>query len=594
MEKQEVNKNRFFLAIRFLSGMYHQSARISFFLLMSLALTGVILFFYYPVSYPASYESLAKLADTNYPLSLIRSIHGYFAVLMLLFVLMHAVYVVRERRSSAPALYLLHLSGAGLLLFVMWQGMTGSVMVMDEASQAIISRLVDITHLDEEVMAMFPGDLGVTDQAGITIAAMHLLPPFIAIGLLFLHLLQINEPELRIDAWNALPIVAVVVAGGLLWPLASGKIADFSSITGKVDINWIFAWPVALSLYPPLFYSITIFLLLAGVILIFGTIRKRRFEPLAIIDDKCTGCALCQIDCPVNAIEMIPTDAKARHPWIAVINKKACTGCALCAGSCMFGAIPMPVDNRLTAKSAEPKIIACINADIDEDQLVKEGITGERIYLRCAGALCPATLGSDNKITVITCQHEKCKSRTGAKLADERFGRKRKPWPKKIAAKNFSVIKANGFVGIGKLFKALVFLSFLLFFMMATQYVKDRFPVALENNKLMRLEVTGESFKDRRFVIFVDDLKLDNFSITIDTPPKPARFYRSYSLKKGKAISLTIGAGEDNRKIIFDSVLEKGKVTTIRFDGRSGKVTAHSGSRFVLSSPDRSFGSDLK
>ncbi len=129
-------------------------------------------------------------------------------------------------------------------------------------------------------------------------------------------------------------------------------------------------------------------------------------------------------------------------------------------------------------------------------------------------------------------------------------------------------------------------MALLFAFLMATQYVKERYPVSLENNKLIRLEITGESFKDRRFIIFVDDIKLDDFLITIDAPPKPARFYRSYNLQNGNMLSLIIREGEGERAIIWDSGLEKGKVTTIRFDGRNEKVTAHSGSRFVLSSPE--------
>jgi heterodisulfide reductase subunit A len=49
--------------------------------------------------------------------------------------------------------------------------------------------------------------------------------------------------------------------------------------------------------------------------------------------NKCSGCGICQLICPFQAIEI---DDKEK---VAVINEALCKGCGACVSSCVCGAI---------------------------------------------------------------------------------------------------------------------------------------------------------------------------------------------------------------------------------------------------------------
>jgi len=53
---------------------------------------------------------------------------------------------------------------------------------------------------------------------------------------------------------------------------------------------------------------------------------------------KCTGCALCNKDCPSNAIELITLD-KASKRFVMRYHVDRCTFCAQCVQNCRFGCL---------------------------------------------------------------------------------------------------------------------------------------------------------------------------------------------------------------------------------------------------------------
>lgn len=54
----------------------------------------------------------------------------------------------------------------------------------------------------------------------------------------------------------------------------------------------------------------------------------------------CTGCALCQKDCPANAIELITVD-KAQKLFAFRYHADRCTFCGQCVQSCRFNCIEL-------------------------------------------------------------------------------------------------------------------------------------------------------------------------------------------------------------------------------------------------------------
>jgi len=59
--------------------------------------------------------------------------------------------------------------------------------------------------------------------------------------------------------------------------------------------------------------------------------------------ETCTGCGLCAMDCPANAIQMHVIDKKAKR-FVMAYHSDRCTFCAQCVHSCRQGALSMSND----------------------------------------------------------------------------------------------------------------------------------------------------------------------------------------------------------------------------------------------------------
>ncbi len=56
--------------------------------------------------------------------------------------------------------------------------------------------------------------------------------------------------------------------------------------------------------------------------------------------EKCTGCGLCTMDCPSEAIEVFVLDRKAKR-FVFKYKVDSCTFCAQCVASCRQGSIQL-------------------------------------------------------------------------------------------------------------------------------------------------------------------------------------------------------------------------------------------------------------
>lgn len=69
-----------------------------------------------------------------------------------------------------------------------------------------------------------------------------------------------------------------------------------------------------------------------------------------LIQEKCTGCGLCERDCPAAAIEMVDVGAKRPKP---AFDYARCAFCAQCAENCRSDAIEMTAEHHLAAFSRD-------------------------------------------------------------------------------------------------------------------------------------------------------------------------------------------------------------------------------------------------
>ena len=428
-----------------------QSSSAAFLLFIVLAISGAILFLFYPATFPENYETIARFEKENLLAALMRGIHSHAADLVLLFVIIHFVRVTFGSRGRARSLFGARMAGGALLLFILAQAATGSVLPMNEKSGAIIMMATEKLSLPDAISSAFAISDKVPGSAIVYLLALHLIPPFIAIGLLYYHFEKIKKPRLFPKPLFLSGLIAGIVIAAFFKSESLG-IADFSTIPGKTSFDWLLLFPLAfISILEPAFFWP---LALGALFLLFLALGwpslKGSEQVVSLEEDKCVGCSLCQIDCPYNAIEMEVTPPDKKHPLLAVIDKEGCTGCAVCIGSCSFDALTMAGEegNRVSSEveiffeenkdEAKVLALACKNSyDIDSlnNNLLTDSVT-KVIPLRCGGELLARSIEkasetSTHSVIVAVCPESECYGRYGSTYTEERLSHKRKPWLRK-------------------------------------------------------------------------------------------------------------------------------------------------------------------
>lgn len=76
---------------------------------------------------------------------------------------------------------------------------------------------------------------------------------------------------------------------------------------------------------------------------------KLHYDP-----EKCTGCCLCSLECPANALQLITLDKKEKR-FVLRYHVDRCTYCAQCVQNCRFSCLEMSPDEwELAATTKAP------------------------------------------------------------------------------------------------------------------------------------------------------------------------------------------------------------------------------------------------
>ncbi len=83
--------------------------------------------------------------------------------------------------------------------------------------------------------------------------------------------------------------------------------------------------------------------------------------------ENCSGCGLCAVDCPSQAIEMIVLDKKEKR-FVMCFHIDRCTFCAQCTYSCHQGCLEMTPENWELATLDNKALTLCLGdrADVEE------------------------------------------------------------------------------------------------------------------------------------------------------------------------------------------------------------------------------------
>lgn len=91
---------------------------------------------------------------------------------------------------------------------------------------------------------------------------------------------------------------------------------------------------------------------------------KLHYDP-----EKCTGCCLCSLECPANALELITLDKKEKR-FVMRYHLDRCTYCAQCVQNCRFGCLAMSPDEWELAATTKEPFTVYYGKDADVDTLL--------------------------------------------------------------------------------------------------------------------------------------------------------------------------------------------------------------------------------
>lgn len=316
----------------------YQSGTLAVLLLLVLLATGLYLLLFYRIGAP--HASVARLQDQAWAGRWIRALHRYASDAAVVAVAVHALRMfLRQRTWGARALA--WFSGLALAALCMVIAMTGFVMVWDVHGRFLAvegARLLDVLPVfTEPVSRAFTGERPMPGAFFFLNYFLHIALPLGLALFLYLHVAHVARPTLMPGRRLTLAVIAALTLLSIVVPAPLPPAADASRLPAVIPVDWFFDFwlPVTLRLSPAWAW-LTGAVMLVGLLAVPAMTRPRAASAPApsVVDDRsCTGCTQCALDCPYDAITMVPrTDG--RQTLVAQVAADRCVSCGICAGSC--------------------------------------------------------------------------------------------------------------------------------------------------------------------------------------------------------------------------------------------------------------------
>jgi len=423
----------------------YQSGALAISLLILLIVTGVYLLIFYRVGSP--YASVARLNEQVWVGRWIRALHRYASDAAVLAVLAHGFRMYAQRRRWGPRA-LAWVSGLVLLGLLLVCGWTGYVMVWDTFGQVLAvegARLLDLLPLfSEPIGRAFVGEQPIPGAFFFLNLFLHIALPIGFGVVLWVHVSRVARPVLAPPRRVTGVVVGLLVLAAVLIPVVMAPEASPFVLPERVPLDVFYALWLPLTRELPAgvvwLLGAAALLLLAGAPIWSRPALAERPRPSLVNERLCTGCWQCALDCPYEAIAMLPrTDGRAEV--VARVDPSRCVSCGICAGSCAPMGVGPPqrtgrdqlerVQTFLAQRQPEPGgvvIVACSNGagGLGDDPAV-EGLV---FPVQCAGNVHTSVIeylvrAGVEGVLLVACPARDCWNREGAAWLEARVFRNR-------------------------------------------------------------------------------------------------------------------------------------------------------------------------
>ena len=429
----------------------YQSGTLVVLALVIMLVTGLYLLLFYRIGAPA--ESVGRITDQVWTGRWIRSLHRYAADLAVLAAVAHALRMFAQGRSWGPRA-LAWVSGLFLVFLLYVCGWTGYVMVWDAQGHLLAAegaRLLDVLPLfTAPISRAFSGEAPLPSPFFFLNLFLHIAVPIGMAGGLWLHVSRVARPVLlppRGLLWGA---TALLVLVSVAWPVPMYPAADLLDLSGRTPLDLFYSFWLPASQRLPAgwaWFTMGAAVLITALVPVMARPRREHEPAPSVVESRfCTGCEQCYVDCPYDAIRMIPRD-DGRDYLLAAVDPALCVSCGICAGSCapmgvgppertgrdqlalvrsltegLFSPEPGPVQ----AEGPEPEVVI-ISCDRSAAKAKASPIHGSTVFpVSCAGNLHSSTVeylirSGAAGVLVCACPPRDCWNREGPIWLEERL-----------------------------------------------------------------------------------------------------------------------------------------------------------------------------
>jgi quinol-cytochrome oxidoreductase complex cytochrome b subunit/ferredoxin/coenzyme F420-reducing hydrogenase delta subunit len=318
--------------------LYHLGA-LGFFFYWIVAVSGIYLYIFFDTGITEAFASVERLTVNQwYAGGVMRSLHRYASDAMVLVMVLHLLREVSLDRYRA-ARWFTWVTGIPILWLVFLSGITGYWLVWDTLAQYVA--VVSTEWLDRlpifglSIARNFVSSATLDDRFFTLMIFLHIAVPLILLLVLWIHLQRVKKPEINPARGLAAGMFLTMLALSLIAPATSQGPADLGTVPATLGLDWFY-----LGLYPlfeswPGAASWGMVLVLTLILVVLPWLPPFRPAPAAVVDlANCNGCTRCALDCPYDAIQMMPRSDGLPFAGEAVVDPDLCVRCGICAGAC--------------------------------------------------------------------------------------------------------------------------------------------------------------------------------------------------------------------------------------------------------------------
>jgi len=433
---------------------FYRSGTLTVGLLALVFITGLYLLFFYDVAAP--YQSIVAIQSQAWTGRWMRALHRYATDACMVAVVYHILQSQVQGKTWGPRA-LAWVSGVILLIVLLISAWTGYVMVWDTQGQLLAlngaKMMQSVPFLRDALGQAFNGSNPIEASFFFMNLFLHIVLP---LGMVFG--LWVHTARLARSAWFPLaPIMwassLALLALAVLWPAPMLPEADLFALPGSVEVDWFFAFwlPVFSSLSPLYSLLFICFLLVVGFSLPWWwkPSQDKKLQPSTSNEDQCTGCGQCTMDCPYEAISMVPRAAGDKRLPHSRVTPELCVSCGICSASCDQLAIgpahstapkqqltlrQFSTDQLQQTDATDVVVVVCRHNPGAQKHLEKYAAANEQLHVYPMG--CIGTMHTDiieelleqcGGIFVWGCPSRNCLTREGVELLNLRSFHKRPP-----------------------------------------------------------------------------------------------------------------------------------------------------------------------